>query len=264
MKTLIKPTLAALSVVVAMASPLALAKADLNSDADKESYAIGASLAKYTAGQLATQEEMGLNANIDLIIEGFAEALRQQPQLDTDTMLDMLNARAIRLNEAQQLQKAAFIKENEKAGKEYLANNKKLDGVIETESGLQYQVLRKGTGPKPAPEDVVTVNFVGKTIEGFEFENTFAKGAPAQVALINVIDGWNEGLQLMKEGGKYRFVVPAELAYGNQGMGDINPQSTLIFDIELVTVDEPGVNNPIKQMMHGMSMDQALGHQAAE
>ena len=106
-------------------------------------------------------------------------------------------------------------------------------------SGLQYIVLTEGTGPKPTAQDTVTVNYVGKTIDGVEFDNSFKRGAPAVFNLSGVIKGWTEGLQLMNAGSKYRFFIPYQLGYGEMGSQRIKPYSTLIFDVELLDV-KPG------------------------
>ncbi|MGL5392985.1 MAG: FKBP-type peptidyl-prolyl cis-trans isomerase, partial [Shewanella sp.] len=129
--------------------------------------------------------------------------------------------------------------ENTKAGEAYLAANKKKSGVKVTDSGLQYEVLSQGTGNKPKPEDVVTVEYVGKLIDGTEFENTVGREEPTRFALMTVIPGWEEGLQLMPVGAKYRFVIPANLAYGDEFVGEIPPQSTLVFEIELKNIEKP-------------------------
>lgn len=123
------------------------------------------------------------------------------------------------------------------AGIAFLAANAKKVNVITTASGLQYEVLTKGTGSKsPAASDNVTVHYKGTTIDGKEFDSSYGRGAPATFPLSGVIAGWTEGVQLMTEGAKYRFYIPANLAYGEQGAGPIAPNSTLIFDVELIKI----------------------------
>ena len=131
------------------------------------------------------------------------------------------------------------IKDNATIGREFLEENAKNDSVTQTESGLQYMVLKEGTGAKPGPTDEVTVHYTGRLINGTVFDSSVDKGEPATFALNKVIPGWTEGLQLMSEGAKYRLFIPSELAYGSKGAGNqILPNSTLIFDVELIKVNK--------------------------
>ena len=130
------------------------------------------------------------------------------------------------------------IKDNLTIGREFLAENAKNDSVVQTESGLQYMVLKEGTGAKPGPTDNVTVHYTGRLLDGTVFDSS-VDGEPATFPLNRVIPGWTEGLQLMSEGAKYRLFIPSELAYGENGAGDkILPNSTLIFDVELIKVEK--------------------------
>jgi FKBP-type peptidyl-prolyl cis-trans isomerase len=120
-------------------------------------------------------------------------------------------------------------------GDKFLAENKTKPGVVTTSSGLQYIVLKAGTGPKPKPGAEVTVNYKGTLLNGRQFDSSYDRGEPFTFPLSNVIPGWVEGVQLMQEGSKYRFFIPWKLAYGPQGAGqDIPPYSVLIFEIELL------------------------------
>jgi len=122
-------------------------------------------------------------------------------------------------------------------GQTFLAENAKKDGVKTTASGLQYEVLTPGTGKSPKATDVVQVNYRGTTIDGKEFDSSYKRGEPIEFPLNGVIPGWTEGVQLMKEGAKYRFFIPSNLAYGASGAGSaIGPNETLIFDVELLKV----------------------------
>ena len=124
-------------------------------------------------------------------------------------------------------------------GKAFLANNSKQPGVITTRSGLQYLVLNEGTGRSPKLKDTVVVHYRGTSINGFEFDSSYTTGEPAEFPLKMVIKGWQEGVQLMKEGAKFRFFIPSKLAYGSEGSGiDIEPDETLIFEVELLKVWE--------------------------
>ncbi len=131
------------------------------------------------------------------------------------------------------------IKDNKTLGREFLEQNAKNDSVVVTKSGLQYMVLEEGNGTKPGPTDKVTVHYTGKLLDGTVFDSSVERGEPATFGLDQVIPGWTEGLQLMSEGSKYRLFIPSELAYGSKGAGsDILPNSTLIFDVELIKVEK--------------------------
>ena len=131
------------------------------------------------------------------------------------------------------------IKDNKTIGREFLEENAKNDSVVQTSSGLQYMVLKEGTGAKPGPTDTVTVHYTGRLLDGTVFDSSVERGEPASFPLDKVIPGWTEGLQLMSEGSQYRFFIPSELAYGSKGAGDqILPNSTLIFDVELIKVQK--------------------------
>ena len=125
---------------------------------------------------------------------------------------------------------------NERAGREYLARNAKQEGIHVTASGLQYQIIKEGTGRKPGPGDVVTVHYTGRLIDGTVFDSSVERGEPATFAVGQVIPGWVEGLQLMNEGAAWRLFIPSNLAYGPHGTGPIQPNSTLIFDVQLIKV----------------------------
>ena len=130
-------------------------------------------------------------------------------------------------------------KENIRLGTEYLANNKSREGVVETESGLQYQVLTQGKGTQhPTAKDTVKVHYHGTLLDGSVFDSSVERGQPISFGLNQVIPGWTEGVQLMVVGEKTRFFIPATLAYGNRAMGKIEPGSVLIFDVELLGINE--------------------------
>ena len=122
-------------------------------------------------------------------------------------------------------------------GKAYLDENAKKEGVTVTKSGLQYEVLQEGTGKSPKATDTVRCHYEGRLLDGTVFDSSYKRGEPADFGLNQVIPGWTEGVQLMKEGAKYRFTIPYLLAYGEQGAGaSIPPFSTLVFDVELIKV----------------------------
>ena len=128
---------------------------------------------------------------------------------------------------------------NQKEGAAFLAANAKKAGVKTTPSGLQYLVIKEGAGKKPAATDAVTVHYRGTLLDGTEFDSSIKRGQPATFPLNQVIKGWTEGVQLMKEGAKYRFFIPSEQAYGPRGAGaSIGPNATLIFEVELISVQK--------------------------
>ncbi|MCG9482980.1 FKBP-type peptidyl-prolyl cis-trans isomerase [Acinetobacter pittii] len=188
---------------------------------------------------------MGRNnteALTDLNLDTFYQGLQEGAQNKTARLTDEEMAKAIndykKTLEAKQL--VEFQKQgqqNAQAGAAFLADNAKKSGVITTKSGLQYQVLKEGTGKKPKVASRVKVNYEGRLLDGTVFDSSIARNHPVEFQLSQVIAGWTEGLQTMKEGSKTRFFIPANLAYGEVGAGDsIGPNSTLIFDIELLQV----------------------------
>lgn len=188
---------------------------------------------------------MGRNntdALTDLNLDTFYQGLQEGAQSKTARLTDEEMAKAIndykKTLEAKQLvefQKTGQL--NTQAGTAFLADNAKKSGVITTKSGLQYQVLKEGNGQKPKATSRVKVNYEGRLLDGTVFDSSIARNHPVEFQLSQVIAGWTEGLQTMKEGGKTRFFIPANLAYGEVGAGDsIGPNSTLIFDIELLQV----------------------------
>lgn len=176
--------------------------------------------------------------DIGAFSQGFKDAYNQgQPAITEQQMQETLMSYKQR-REAEFMQAMqAKAEANKTEGETFLATNAKKDGVKVTNSGLQYQVLTAGTGASPKASDVVEVNYEGKLLDGTVFDSSYARGESASFPLNQVIPGWTEGVQLMKEGAKYRFFIPADLAYGETGNPSIEPNSTLIFDVELLKVN---------------------------
>lgn len=199
---------------------------------DKLSYGLGLGIGQ----QLAQMNIEGLN------IDDFADAIR-----------DVINGNDLKVEhrEAQQIVQNYFAEQEKKLqaeraekgkaakeeGEKYLAENAKKEGIITTASGLQYKVLKEGTGKQPKATDKVRCHYEGFLIDGTVFDSSVQRGEPAVFPLDGVIVGWTEGLQLMREGGKYRFFIPYKLGYGEGGAGaSIPPFATLVFDVELLEV----------------------------
>lgn len=190
------------------------------------SYALGVNIAD---GLKQNSEQLGITVDWEWVVRGLREAADGKSQFDSAKMSEAF----AKLD--------SLVKENRdikaRKQKEFLEENKKKAGVITTPSGLQYEVITLGTGDKPTLESNVEVNYEGKTIDGKVFDSSYERGTTTSFKLSNVISGWQEGLQLMPVGSKFRFYIPSELAYGERGAGnDIEPNATLIFEVELLNI----------------------------
>jgi len=193
---------------------------------DKASYSIGVDI-----GMNFKKQNMDLNA--DALAAGARDALSGKPQVNPNEIREIMTQWQKEFGEKQKV----MATKNQADGEKYLAENKKKEGVKTTASGLQYKSLKEGAGPQPKASDTVTVNYRGTLIDGTEFDSSYKRGEPATFPLNGVIKGWTEGLQLMKKGSKFQFVIPPNLAYGERAVGaDIGPNSTLVFDVELLDV----------------------------
>lgn len=192
---------------------------------DSASYAVGVSL-----GSMVKQANFG-ELNMKEVSKAMADVLGDKTlKMDATKANEVIQAFVVK-------RQAAVSSENKEKGAEFLKANGTKDSVVTTASGLQYKVINAGSDIKPLAEDTVQVNYKGTLIDGKEFDSSYTRGEPATFPLGGVIKGWIEGLQLVGEGGKIRLFVPSELAYGEQQAGPtIGPNSTLIFDIELLKV----------------------------
>lgn len=199
---------------------------------DKLSYALGLSIGR----QLSQMGVAELNA------DDFAQAVKdmidgKESQIPTNEAQQLLGEYFRQQEEKQRAEAAEKYKGAKSEGEKYLAENAKKDGVITLPSGLQYLVLKEGNGKSPKATDNVVCHYEGMLVDGTMFDSSIQRGEPATFPLNGVIAGWTEGLQLMKEGAKYRFFIPYQLGYGERGAGaSIPPFASLIFDVELIEV----------------------------
>jgi FKBP-type peptidyl-prolyl cis-trans isomerase FkpA len=210
----------------------------LETDAQKQSYALGASMGMFVNARFEQQESFNIAFDREALRAGFQDALNDTPQLTMEEMQMFTQASDEALRAAQSAQAEQAAAAAVEMGQAFLAENAQKEGITVTESGLQYEVIEAGNGASPVPSDTVTVHYRGTLIDGTEFDSSYSRGEPTSFPLNRVITGWTEGLQLMQEGAKYRFYVPSELAYGSRGQGAITPNSTLIFDVELLDVQD--------------------------
>jgi len=192
---------------------------------DSASYAIGISVASF-------YKQQGLTTiNAALVTTAINDMMNNKTPLLTEEEAN--NAMMNYMSKAQE----AKAQPNIEAGEKFLAANKTKPGVKTTPSGLQYEVITQGTGPKPTVNDTVTVNYIGTLIDGTEFDNSYKRGEPISFPVGGVIKGWTEGLQLMSEGSKYKLYIPSELGYGAREAGPIPAGSVLVFEVELLKVN---------------------------
>jgi len=152
----------------------------------------------------------------------------------------------IRKQQQEKAQEAAA--KNKTEGEAYLAANKSKEGVVTLPSGLQYKILTEGTGPKPTASDSVKCNYRGTLVNGTEFDSSYKRGQPATFGVGQVIKGWTEALQLMPVGSKWQLVIPSSLAYGERGPGEIGPDATLIFEVELLSIEEKAKDDKSQEL----------------
>ena len=201
--------------------------AKVETDLEKLSYSMGIFF-----GQNVAQQDLKLD------IHAFVQAVEDilsgaEAKMSPDEMQLVLS----KYQKKEQDERAAQANDNKLDGGKYLAENKKKEGVIELESGLQYKIIKTGEGKKPNKESTVVVHYRGTLIDGTEFDSSYSRGEPVELGVGQVIKGWQETLQLMPVGSKWQIVVPSDLAYGQRGAGGkIGPYATLLFDIELLDI----------------------------
>ena len=205
---------------------------ELKTDKDKLSYALGMNFGENFRKQ-------GVDVDPAVFAKAFAEAFSAgKTAMSEEDMKTVLTAAAADIRKKQAAVQAEKGEQAQKDGEKFLADNKTKDSVVTLPSGLQYKVLKQGTGEKPTPEDTVICNYKGTLINGTEFDASEKHGGPATFPVKGVIPGWTEALQLMPVGSKWQLFVPSNLAYGEQGPPDIGPNATLIFEVELVSIQK--------------------------
>lgn len=205
---------------------------------DRISYAIGTDIG-------GTLKKQGIEFNPEMLFNGIRDANAGGKLLmSDDEMQQTMQAFQTKMQEKMSKQKGEAGAKNKTEGVAYLENNKKKEGVKTLPSGLQYKVLSEGKGEKPKASDSVTTHYRGTLIDGTEFDSSYKRNEPASFPVTGVIPGWTEALQLMPVGSKWQLAIPSELAYGENGPPPIGPNSTLLFDIELLKIDKGATADP--------------------
>jgi FKBP-type peptidyl-prolyl cis-trans isomerase FklB len=203
----------------------------LTTDKAKTSYAIGADLGNKLKGQ-------SIDVDTALLMRGMNDAISgAKPLMSDEEMRTSLTALSTQIRAKQTAMLKDMAEKNKGEGDAFLLENRSKEGVVSLPSGLQYKILKAGDGPKPSATDSVVCNYKGTLINGKEFDSSFKRGQPATFPVNGVIKGWTEALQLMPVGSKWQLFIPPDLAYGERGAGaDIQPDSTLIFEVELISI----------------------------
>jgi FKBP-type peptidyl-prolyl cis-trans isomerase FklB len=237
--------IAVLGIMLFASSVYAGDNIELKDQKDKVSYSIGINIGKNLKRQ-------SVEVNPDVLLQGIKDVLAGGKTLMTEQEVNetMMNFQKDMMAK-QQARMKELGEKNKKEGEAFLAENKKKEGVITLPSGLQYKVIKEGDGKIPAATDTVTVHYRGTLIDGTEFDSSYTRGQPVTFPVKGVVPGFSEALQLMKVGSKWQLFIPSNLAYGERGAGDdIGPNSTLIFDLELISIKEgTSKEEPVEEEM---------------
>jgi FKBP-type peptidyl-prolyl cis-trans isomerase FklB len=228
-----KPYLIALLALGLLAVPApAQDKPDLTNPKQKTSYAVGIKVA-------SDLKAIGLDLDVKAVCAGIVDTMADKPALnDQEVTTAMTQLQKDVMGKREAIDKSEAEK-NLQTGEKFLAENAKKEGVKTTASGLQYKVIKSGTGDSPKKTDTVKVHYHGTLLDGTVFDSSVQRGEPISFPLDGVIPGWTEGLQLMKVGDKWQLFIPAKLAYGERRAGPkIGPNSTLIFEVELLSIEK--------------------------
>ncbi|ABC27191.1 FKBP-type peptidyl-prolyl cis-trans isomerases 1 [Hahella chejuensis KCTC 2396] len=225
-------SMSGLLCAVALSLPVAVhAETEkLTNDAQKTGYSFGQMFGRRLADSMP-------ELDIESFTKGVADAYAGKPSMMTDEEISaqvQQYQQAMQKKQMEQFEKMA--EENAKKGDTFLADNAKKEGIVTTDSGLQYKVLKAGEGDSPKAQDTVEVHYTGSLINGEVFDSSVQRGEPVSFPVNGVIPGWTEALQLMKPGAKWQLFIPAKLAYGPGGNGRIGPNETLLFEVELLSV----------------------------
>jgi FKBP-type peptidyl-prolyl cis-trans isomerase len=204
----------------------------LKTQKDKASYAIGLNIGR-------SMHKDSVDVDTAILLRGLKDGLAgTKPLLTDDEARATMVALQADLRKKQEEKMLVQGEANKKEGEAFLADNKTKDGVVTLPSGLQYKILKEGTGPKPAATDSVVCNYKGTLLDNTEFDSSYKRGQPATFPVSGVIKGWTEALQLMPVGSKWQLFIPSELAYGARGGpgGGIGPNATLVFEVELMSI----------------------------
>lgn len=216
----------------ALMLPLAVSAAELETQEQKLAYIIGMDIGNSLKQQGAELDLSVLFEAVETIYNG------GEPQMTQQEAVAIREAYIAERRAEMEAQQAEMAATNAAEGDAFLLENRAKEGIQVTESGLQYEVLTQGEGPTPAATDRVRVHYRGTLLNGEEFDSSYSRGEPATFMLNQVIPGWTEGLQLMPVGSKYKLYIPSDLAYGPNGNPRIGPNSTLIFEVELLGIEE--------------------------
>ncbi|MHC8441703.1 MAG: FKBP-type peptidyl-prolyl cis-trans isomerase [Candidatus Eutrophobiaceae bacterium] len=214
-------------LILPLGAPLA-EEMEINTEKDKFSYVMGAIMSRGVAQNL----EIEL-IDIDIFLLAVEDVLRNRESRMSDEEIDATFKKA-EGKLAKSMEKK--ISDMQQAGKDFLKQNAQKEGVTTTDSGLQYHIVQEGSGAKPQKNSVVSVHYEGRLVNGGVFDSSYQRGEPASFPVGNVIEGWQEALQLMSVGSTWEVAIPSQLAYGERGAGTIPPNSTLLFKIELLSI----------------------------
>ena len=202
----------------------------LTTDKEKQSYAIGINV-----GKSLHRDDLDIDPKI--LLRGIQDEMGGGKQLLTDDEVKaVLTQLGMAVRQKQEEKRAELAEENKKASEAFLAENGKKEGVVTLPSGLEYKILTPGTGPKPTATDSVVCNYRGTLLDNTEFDSSYKRGQPATFPVSGVIKGWTEALQLMPVGSKWQLFIPPDLAYGERPQGPGGPNSTLVFEVELMSI----------------------------
>lgn len=200
-------------------------------DLDKISYVVG-----YQMG--GSVKNAGIDVNIEELIRGIKDAIEgRDGAVREEEAMEVMSRLQSTIREKRRKEMATQASENQEKADAFLSDNAKAKGIQTTASGLQYKVIQEGTGPSPKAGDTVTVHYRGTLLDGKEFDSSYSRQEPATFQVGQMIPGFDEGLQLMKQGGKYQLFIPPSLGYGTRNVGPIPPNSVLVFDVELLKVE---------------------------